>query len=56
MTMKNSQNIACMDCKKEGAFEFYGHIDVTTDPALKVLVKIMSSLSLPAHIAGVNNL
>ena len=39
MTMKNSQNIACMDCKKEGAFEFYGHIDVTTDPTLKVLVK-----------------
>ena len=39
MTMKNSQNIACMDCKKEGAFDFYGHIDVSTDPELKMLVK-----------------
>ena len=39
MTVKNSQSIACMDCKQEGAFEFYGHIDAGTDPALKVLVK-----------------
>lgn len=39
MTAKNSQNIACMECKKEGAFDFYGHIDAASDSALKALVK-----------------
>lgn len=39
MTEKNSQNIACMDCKQEGAFDFYGYIDGCEDPKLKMMVK-----------------
>lgn len=39
MTVKHTQSIKCLKCKKESDFEFYGSINTALDPKLKQRVK-----------------
>ncbi len=39
MSVKHTQQIACLKCKKKSDFEFYGSINTMLDPTLKQRVK-----------------
>ena len=39
MTVKHSQSITCLSCKKASGFDFYGSINTMLDPTLKQRVK-----------------
>lgn len=39
MTVKHSQSITCLSCKKASDFDFYGSINTMLDPTLKQRVK-----------------
>lgn len=39
MSVKHTQQIACLKCKKKSDFEFYGSINTMLDPGLKQRVK-----------------
>lgn len=39
MTVKHSQSITCLNCKKASDFDFYGSINTMLDPTLKQRVK-----------------
>lgn len=39
MTVKHSQTITCLKCKKKSRFDFYGSINTDLDPTLKQRVK-----------------
>lgn len=39
MTVKHTQPIACLNCKKKSEFDFYGSINTLDDPKLKQRVK-----------------